>query len=112
MNKLLAATFLVAAAAVAAAQTVWRFEVTDGDGKQGGDAVGKSANKAPKTGDTSVLTLPGGEKMVLIYCAPGEFMMGSENGERCEKPVHKVRLTYGFWMGKYEVTQKQWKLRG
>ena len=30
MNKLLAATFLVAAAAVAAAQTVWRFEVTDG----------------------------------------------------------------------------------
>ena len=52
MNKLLAATFLVAAAAVAAAQTVWRFEATDGDGKQGGDAVGKSANKTPKTGDT------------------------------------------------------------
>ena len=109
MNKLLAATFLVAAAAAAAAQTVWRFEATDGDGKQGGDAVGKSANKTPKTGDTTVLTLPGGEKMVLIYCAPGEFMMGSDRGERCEKPVHKVRLTYGFWMGKYEVTQKQWK---
>ena len=109
MNKLLVATFLVAAAAVAAAQTVWRFEATDGDGKQGGYAVGKSANKTPKTGDTTVLNLPGGEKMVLIYCAPGEFMMGSENGERCEKPVHKVRLTYGFWMGKYEVTQKQWK---
>ena len=53
MNKLLAATFLVAAAAVAAAQTVWRFEATDGDGKQGGDAVGKSANKTPKTGDTT-----------------------------------------------------------
>ena len=69
MNKLLAATFLVAAAAAAAAQTVWRFEVTDGDGKQGGYAVGKSANKTPKTGDTTVLTLPGGEKMVLIYCA-------------------------------------------
>ena len=28
-------------------------------------AVGKSANKTPKTGDTAVLTLPGGEKMVL-----------------------------------------------
>jgi formylglycine-generating enzyme required for sulfatase activity len=109
MNKHLVATFLVAAAAVEAAQTVWRFEATDGDGKQGGDAVGKSANKTPKTGDTTVLTLPGGEKMVLIYCAPGEFMMGSDRGESCEKPVHKVRLTYGFWMGKYEVTQKQWK---
>ena len=66
-------------------------------------AVGATA------GDTYVLTLPGGEKMMLIYCAPGEFMMGSENGERDEKPVHKVRLTHGFWMGKYEVTQKQWK---
>ena len=61
---------LAVGAAVAAAQTVWRFEVTDGDGKQGGDAVGKSANKTPKTGDTTVLTLPGGEKMVL----PGELV--------------------------------------
>ena len=60
----IASLALAVGAAVAAAQTVWRFEATDGDGKQGGYAVGKSANKTPKTGDTSVLTLPGGEKMV------------------------------------------------
>ena len=109
MNKLLAATCLVAFAALADGQTVWRFEVAKGHRKQGAGAAAKTQKKTPKTGDTTVLNLPGGEKMVLIYCAPGEFMMGSENGERCEKPVHKVRLTYGFWMGKYEVTQKQWK---
>ena len=68
-----------------------------------------TASAALKTGDTRALVLPGGVNMALIYCAPGEFMMGSENGESCEKPIHKVRLTYGFWMGKYEVTQKQWK---
>ena len=106
---IIASLALGVGAAAADGQTVWRFEATDGDGKHGGDAVGKTANKTPKTGDTTVLTLPGGEKMVLIYCAPGEFMMGSDRGESCEKPVHKVRLTYGFWMGKYEVTQKQWK---
>jgi len=71
--------------------------------------VEKIARKTPKSGDTTVLALPGGEKMVLIYCAPGEFMMGSDNGERDERPVHKVKLTHGFWMGKHEVTQKQWK---
>ena len=26
-----------------------------------------------------------------------------------EKPVTRVRLTRGFWMGKYEVTQRQWQ---
>ena len=109
MKKLLATTILAACALLAGGQTVWRFEATEGYGEQGADAAAKTPKKAPKTGDTTVLTLPGGEKMVLIYCAPGEFMMGSDRGESCEKPVHKVRLTYGFWMGKYEVTQKQWK---
>ena len=109
MNKFLAATSLVAFAAVAAGQTVRRFEATEGAGARGGEAVVKTPKMTPKTGDTAVLNLPGGEKMILISCAPGEFMMGSDSGESCEKPVHKVRLTYGFWMGKYEVTQRQWK---
>lgn len=45
----------------------------------------------------------------LAYIPPGEFLMGSENGERDEKPVHKVTISNGFWMGKYEVTQSQWQ---
>jgi formylglycine-generating enzyme required for sulfatase activity len=47
--------------------------------------------------------------MEMIYVAPGEFMMGSEDGEDDEKPVHKVTLTKGYWLGKYEVTQRQWE---
>ncbi len=40
---------------------------------------------------------------------PGEFMMGSPNGNADERPVHRVRISKGFEMGKYEVTQAQWK---
>jgi formylglycine-generating enzyme required for sulfatase activity len=35
-------------------------------------------------------------------------MMGS-NSKEDEKPRHRVRITRGFEMGKYEVTQAQWK---
>ena len=63
--------------------------------------------RMPKTGDTKEITLPGGAKMVMIYVAPGSFVMGSS--EIDEKPAHMVTLTKGFWMGKYEVTQAQWK---
>jgi formylglycine-generating enzyme required for sulfatase activity len=34
--------------------------------------------------------------------------MGSEKGDTDERPVHKVCLE-GFWLGKYEVTQDQWR---
>ena len=65
--------------------------------------------KAAKTGDTMTITLPGGARMEMIYVSPGSFMMGSENGHDDEKPVHRVTITKGFWLGKYEVTQAQWK---
>jgi formylglycine-generating enzyme required for sulfatase activity len=39
----------------------------------------------------------------------GEFMMGSNSGGSDEKPRHRVRITKRFEMGKFEVTQAQWK---
>ncbi|MBM4142452.1 MAG: formylglycine-generating enzyme family protein [Lentisphaerae bacterium] len=47
--------------------------------------------------------------LAMQWCPPGEFLMGSENGDEDEKPVHRVRLTKGFWMGRTEVTQAQWE---
>ena len=43
----------------------------------------------------------------FVKIPSGEFMMGSENGD--EKPVHKVIIRNSFEIGKYEITQKQWK---
>jgi len=43
-----------------------------------------------------------------VWVAPGEFMMGSEDRHVGENPVHKVRITKGFWLGKHEVTNGQY----
>src|SRR4030095_13143835 len=40
---------------------------------------------------------------------PGEFQMGSPNGNADERPVHRVRISQGFEIGKCEVTQAQWE---
>ena len=54
-----------------------------------------------RTGDTRTLTLPGGVKMEMIYCGPGEYVYGDGNTP--------MRMDHGFWLGKYEVTQEQWQ---
>ncbi len=66
----------------------------------------------PKTGDVKTLVLPGGAEMEMVYCAPGEFMMGSpesEEGRFDDEVLHRVKLTKGFWFGKCSVTQGQWQ---
>jgi formylglycine-generating enzyme required for sulfatase activity len=51
--------------------------------------------------------------MEFVKIAPGEFIMGCSDGDtQCnadEKPAHRVRITKAFEMGKYEVTQAQWR---
>lgn len=54
-----------------------------------------------------------GVDIELVYVEGGEFEMGAtaEQGEDAydwEKPVHTVRLD-SYYIGKYEVTQAQWK---
>ena len=44
----------------------------------------------------------------MIFVEGGTFQMGSSSGESDEKPVHSVTLS-GFNIGKYEMTQAQWK---
>jgi formylglycine-generating enzyme required for sulfatase activity len=47
--------------------------------------------------------------MEFVRIQAGSFMMGSNNGDSDEKPVHRVTISNGFEMGKYEVTQLQWR---
>lgn len=44
----------------------------------------------------------------MVFVEGGSFRMGSKDGERHEKPVHRVNVS-DFMIGKYEVTQKEWK---
>ena len=59
-----------------------------------------------------VLDLGGGVRIDLIYCKPGSFMMGTSDAptqpwEQDARPVHRVELTRGFFLGKFEVTRGQ-----
>ncbi len=47
--------------------------------------------------------------MEFVLIPAGEFQMGSNKGESNERPVHHVRISEPFYMGKYEVTQAQWE---
>ena len=63
-------------------------------------------------GTSTTIALPGGAEMEMIYCPPGEFIMGSPANEKDRsehETQHRVRLTKGFWLGKYPVTQRQWR---
>jgi formylglycine-generating enzyme required for sulfatase activity len=48
-----------------------------------------------------------GVEFVLIRA--GEFQMGAPDGDKDEQPVHTVRISKPFYLGKYEVTQAQWQ---
>ncbi|RLF88388.1 hypothetical protein DRN43_05965 [Thermococci archaeon] len=49
----------------------------------------------------------------LVLIPPGRFLMGSPESEleryKDESPQHRVIISKPFWLGKYEVTQAQWK---
>lgn len=47
--------------------------------------------------------------MDFVLIPAGEFQMGSDDGSADEKPVHLVRITKPFYLGKYQVTQGQWQ---
>ena len=52
-----------------------------------------------------------GVVMELVLVPAGRFEMGSPANEADsgEGPVHRVRITRAFYMGKYEVTQEVWE---
>ncbi len=51
-------------------------------------------------------------KIEFLWCEPGKFTMGSPKNEKDRgenEDQVEVTLTKGFWLGKYEVTQEQWR---
>jgi formylglycine-generating enzyme required for sulfatase activity len=45
----------------------------------------------------------------LVWVAPGSFQMGSNDTTGTERLVHAVRISRGYWMGRYEVTQAEYE---
>jgi formylglycine-generating enzyme required for sulfatase activity len=45
----------------------------------------------------------------LVRIPSGEFMMGSDAGDSDEKPIHRVRIAESFYMGRTEITVRQFQ---
>lgn len=48
----------------------------------------------------------------MCWCPPGSFRMGSptsEAGHRADEAQVDVTLTHGFWIGRFSITQAQWR---
>ena len=112
MNKLM---YLIISAAI----VFWAAEArAEDEGMQSGHP------KEAAVGNERVVSLSEGANMTFVWIEPGAFHMGSPPSEsnrltsafgfgsgraEDEGPVHEVAISTGFWLGKYEVTQRQWE---
>jgi formylglycine-generating enzyme required for sulfatase activity len=73
--------------------------------------IPSAAAVVTSSADQKTITNSIGMEFVMIPA--GEFEMGSTANEKDrtsdEGPVHQVKIAKAFYMGKYEVTQKQWQ---
>jgi formylglycine-generating enzyme required for sulfatase activity len=70
----------------------------------------------PARQPTELMDLPISDdvKIAMIWCPPGEFLMGSKESAKFsrsgEYPQRHVQLTNGFWIGSTPVTCEQWQV--
>ena len=64
------------------------------------------ADAATRAGETRVF-----DGMEFVWVPAGEFRMGSTSSVAAgdERRVTQVRISRGYWLGKYEVTQAEWQ---
>src|SRR5262249_23521167 len=76
-------------------------------------AMIRAGSPVTETGADQTAQQSGRVRFEFVKITPGEYMMGCSNADTdClddERPAHRVRITKGFEMGKYEVTQAQWE---
>jgi formylglycine-generating enzyme required for sulfatase activity len=77
------------------------------------DRKGKLIAKSPQVAQAYIETLPEGLNLEMVAIPSGKFTMGSPESEHerydDEGPQHEVTVP-PFFMGKYAVTQAQWRL--
>lgn len=64
---------------------------------------------APEKGARPKITEKRAGSITLVYIPAGSFRMGRDVKESDHSPSRPVRITKGYWIGKYEITQKQYR---
>ena len=106
-------------------ETTITLATVDAAGNRGGDARVRVTRASGARLPAGLTRLPAGvsagqregewvhdkTKIVLVWVAPGTFRMGFDGAGAFdwEKPVHEVRLTRGYFVGKHEVTWGQYR---
>ncbi len=65
----------------------------------------------PKSERPKELTIDLGSdvKMEFVLIPAGSFLMGSDQGSKDERTLHRVVISKPFYMARHEVTQSQWE---
>lgn len=78
-----------------------------GDKLFGKSSVSANVANNNRIEETKTITV-NGVNIVMKYVEGGTFLMGDDNGEDDEKPVHRVTID-SYYIGETEVTQSLWK---
>ncbi len=80
---------------------------------QGKACVDTALNKAepdnPEVANETKMEIADGVRMAFIKLPAGSFIMGPDFLAKDATATHEVVLTKSFYLGKYEVTQEQWR---
>jgi formylglycine-generating enzyme required for sulfatase activity/uncharacterized caspase-like protein len=92
------------------AQTNQLLEAQITQNKEQNNSIGHQVSSATKQINSLTIELPQNVTLDMAHIPGGQFLMGSPEGqgEDNEKPQHQVTVPE-FWMGKYLVTQAQWR---
>ena len=69
-----------------------------------------SAVRAGSTGNGTHIIKVGDTAFEFVRIPAGRFLMGAASGSRDEKPVHEVNITDEFYLGRTEVTVRQFRV--
>ncbi|MEM9658298.1 MAG: formylglycine-generating enzyme family protein, partial [Planctomycetota bacterium] len=76
-------------------------------------SIGARDQCRAEPGDERRVAIAPSVEMSFRWIEPGDFLIGSPDGERRrdadEGPQARVAITRGFYLGVYEVTQRQWQ---
>ncbi|MDD2717542.1 MAG: ankyrin repeat domain-containing protein, partial [Candidatus Wallbacteria bacterium] len=67
------------------------------------------AESATTSGTVKTILLGNNVKLEMVWIPPGQSVKGSVKGAYYEQPQHIVKISKGFYLGRYELTEEQWE---
>ncbi|MCK9476927.1 MAG: SUMF1/EgtB/PvdO family nonheme iron enzyme, partial [Candidatus Muirbacterium halophilum] len=86
--------------------------IAQNKGGRSKNTVKKRFRTFRKPGDIKNIEIFPGISLEMVFIPPGVFKMGGSDGnflQTNEIPAHEVKISRGFYISKYEITQKQFE---